>query len=108
MKKVKILGTEYTIKTASRDSDEKLENCDGYVDTTTKEIVVDTMVPKRMSLSDLDGYKRKVVRHEVVHAFLFESGLAHNSWARDEEIIDWMALQFPKMAEVFEKLEVEK
>lgn len=106
--KVNILGTKYTIKTATRDTDVRLENCDGYVDTTTKEIVVDNPKPSEMSWSDMEDYKRKVVRHEVVHAFLYESGLAFNSWGKNEEVVDWIALQFPKMKAVFETLEVEK
>ena len=37
---------------------------------------------------------KKVIRHELVHAFLFESGLSVNSWADNEEIVDWIAIQF--------------
>lgn len=38
-----------------------------------------------------------MIRHELVHAFLFESGLSVNSWADNEEIVDWIAIQFPKL-----------
>lgn len=41
-------------------------------------------------------------RHEIIHAFLFESGLAENSeWAQNEEMVDFFAIQFPKLMEVF-------
>lgn len=44
------------------------------------------------------GTEYKIVRHEIVHAFLKESGLDCNSdWARNEEIVDWIALQGPKI-----------
>ena len=47
------------------------------------------------------------MRHELIHAFLFESGLAENSnWARNEEMVDWIARQFPKMAKTFQEVKV--
>ena len=45
----------------------------------------------------------KVKRHEIIHAFLFESGLAENSaWAQNEEMVDFFAIQFPKLLKAFE------
>ena len=43
-----------------------------------------------------------VLVHELVHAFLYESGLSINSlspsgWASNEEMTDWMAIQGPKL-----------
>jgi hypothetical protein len=35
---------------------------------------------------------------------LFESGLGADSWGINEEIVDWIAYQFPKMAAAFEKV----
>ena len=38
------------------------------------------------------------MRHEIIHAFLCESGLAENSdWATNEELVDWIAIQAPKL-----------
>lgn len=47
-------------------------------------------------------YSKKTLRHEITHAFLFESGLEDNSneadaWARNEEMVDWIAFQGPKI-----------
>lgn len=42
------------------------------------------------------------MRHEVIHAFLCESGM--RQWAEDEQLVDWMAAQFPKIQKVFQKL----
>lgn len=53
---------------------------------------------------------RHVMRHEIIHAFIHESGLGSQShspvygWGNDEEIIDWFAAQYPKMYPIFEKL----
>ena len=51
-----------------------------------------------------------VIRHEIIHAFLFESGLAQNtndveSWAMNEEMVDWLAIQFPKLLKAFKEAE---
>ena len=43
----------------------------------------------------------------LIHAFLNESGLRYNSfapetaWARNEEMVDWIAIQFPKLMKAF-------
>ena len=100
---VNVLGTEYTIKESNKVDDPNLETCDGYCDTSTKTIVIDTFKDSPGSLGDLEAYKNKVIRHELAHAFLYESGLSCNSWAKDEEVVDWIALQFPKLLKAFEK-----
>lgn len=91
MKKVNVLGTEYTIE------EKKLEECDGYCDHSTKEIKI---TEKTGDIGDFPRYQRKVMRHELIHAFLFESGL-HQEFGHDEVTIDWMAAQFPKMVKCF-------
>ena len=56
-----------------------------------------------MNMRDLDKIARKKIRHELVRAFAYESGLAENSpWALNEEMTDWIAIQFPKMLKAFE------
>jgi hypothetical protein len=100
---VDVLGTQYNIIESDRVKDENLENGDGYCDHSVKSIVIDTFKSSPGSLEDLDTYRKQVIRHELVHAFLFESGLANCSWANNEEIVDWIAFQFPKMQQVFEQ-----
>lgn len=98
---VNVLGTKYTIKESNKVADPNLENNDGYCDHTTKTIVIDTFKDSPGSLEDLESYKKQVIRHELIHAFLYESGLDACSWARDEEIVDWIACQFPKIQHAF-------
>ena len=98
---VNVLGTIYTIKETNKLEDLNLENNDGYCDHTTKTIVIDTFQDSPGSVEDLESYKKQVIRHELIHAFLFESGLAGCSWAKDEEIVDWIAFQFPKLSNAF-------
>lgn len=99
-RKVNILGVQYTIKVQDEDENPILQNCDGYCDWTTKEMVVEN--GKNGTLGDMDAYICKVIRHEIVHAFLFESGLFESSasidaWARNEEMVDWFARQGEKI-----------
>ena len=98
---VNVLGTEYTIKRANKIIDLNLEEDDGYCDPSTKTIVIDTFKNSPGSMEDLESYEKQVIRHELIHAFLFESGLDVCSWAKDEEIVDWIAHQFPKLQNAF-------
>ena len=54
--------------------------------------------------SDEEKEKRykEVLRHEMIHAFFDESGL--DEYSNDERLVDWIAMQFPKMLEVFLEL----
>lgn len=97
---VDILGTPYAIREQSESENRLLENCDGYCDWTTKEIIVER--EKSGTLGDMDCYFRKVLRHEIVHAFAIESGLHESSggtdaWACNEVMVDWFARQGPKI-----------
>ena len=105
---VDILGQEYIVITANEEEKPKLKNCDGYMDQSIKEIVVGEFEESPTGISDLESYTRKVLRHEIIHAFLYESGLWNNSgnvvgWGQSEEITDWIAIQFPKIYKAFEK-----
>ena len=103
---VNVLGVKYTIKESDKVTDVNLEHNDGYCDFTTKTIVIDTFKDSPNSFKDLESYRKQVIRHEVIHAFLYESGLDSCSWGRNEEIVDWIACQFPKMLNVFEQSKV--
>mgnify|MGYP001115980874 CR=1 FL=1 len=97
--KINVLGTEYSI--TQTHNDPRMENIDGFCDETTKEIFVETYEGddgKPGVKTKLDVQRKKNVRHELVHAFLFECGLAENSpWAQNEELVDWIAIQGPKL-----------
>lgn len=101
MKKVNVLGTEYTVKIVDESDDPILKKNDGYCDDTTKTCVVANMKPDEMSKGNLEEYQKKVIRHELIHAFLFESGLSEMSY--DETFVDWIAAQFPKIMETFKE-----
>lgn len=104
---VNILGAEYKIIRSDMVQHPKLERAAGYCDFNVHTIVVDEFKnPDQDATEDMEAYKNKVLRHELVHAFLRESGLSTNSWADNEEIVDWIAIQAPKIFKVFKDLEL--
>lgn len=104
--KIDILGAEWTLEERRLDEDERLQDCDGYCDWTTRLIVVEREAEG--NLGDMARYIAKVKRHEIVHAFLLESGLAESTyspetWAGNEEMIDWFARMGPRICTVWDK-----
>lgn len=104
--KINVLGTLYTVIMSDQTKDPKLINCDGYCDKTSKKIVV-LNSSAQSDLENFEWYRKKVLRHEITHAFLFESGLhenfKHETFGHEETMVDWIAVQFPKLLEVFKK-----
>ena len=87
VKTVDVLGVPYAIIDGDRSKDAALDKADGYCDHTIKTCVIDTLIKTSDSVADLETYRKQVIRHELVHAFLFE----------------WIAYQFPKMLQAFDE-----
>ena len=109
-KTVSILGTEYKVEFRSEKEDKLLIDCFGYTDETDQVLVVQK-IPENNEFVNPDWRIKKTLRHEIIHAFLFESGLDNNTtmsgnWAQNEEMVDWIARQFPKISKVYEQLGV--
>lgn len=103
--KINVLGTTYTIVFKTENEDLALENCVGYCDETIKEIVIKKGEPTKNSVSDLNKHYTSVIKHELIHAFIFESGLDHNSeWALNEEMTSWVSRQFDKINEAYKEI----
>lgn len=103
-----ILGTSYTVHVRTEETDEALKLCSGYCDPTTHSIVVTNQSEKNPGdISDWVVYQRRILRHEIIHAFLFESGLGGDATYREEGdahpelMVDWFARQAPKIYEVY-------
>ena len=109
-RKINILGTEYTICEKTEEQDCRLKKCDGYCDKTSKEIVVLKISADNCDLHNPKWYTDKVLRHEIVHAFLFESGMhEYTNWdtkesCHNEQLVDWFAIQSPKIFKVYLEL----
>ena len=109
-RKSNILGTEYRIEFRKEDEDTILKDCNGYCDVTVKLIVVLAEPNKECDCEDFSFIQKKTLRHEIIHAFLTESGLFNNTynvdagWAKNEEMVDWFAIQSPKIFKVYSEL----
>ena len=114
--KVNILGTEYEIIKKKYDEEEAFErrSIDGFCDDYTKEIVVCDMHTykgwEHEAEKTIKECEKATLRHEIVHAFLSESGLQDSSfaydggWAKNEEMVDWLAIQIPKIHKAFQEV----
>ena len=80
--KIDVLGAEYTLTVCQGSKEPRLKDCDGFCDETTKEMLVENYEDSKGEPNckqNLPVQTNKVKRHEIIHAFLFESGLAENS-----------------------------
>lgn len=103
---INVLGTDICVLFKKETDDPKLKNIVGYFDGSKSLIVVKILEPDENYLGDLDKYQIEILRHEIIHAFLHESGLdactgPAESWATNEEMVDWFAIQSPKIFKVF-------
>lgn len=99
-----ILGTEYKLIL----DDESLKEIDADGECRGYSKVIRIRPLKDMlygGASDDEKRKRynEVLRHEVIHAFFNECGL--DDYCNDEELVDWIAVQFLKMLKVFQELD---
>lgn len=98
-----ILGTPYKIIREKFGN----EDLDGETDYTSHQIRIRT--DNINKLGDFDVLMKKQLRHEIIHAFMAESGLQANfehyrQFGHDETTVAWFAIQFPKMLEVFKQV----
>ena len=88
----------------------------GYCEEENKLIVVADMSEEKY-FGDMDEkaqetYRKKTLRHEIMHAFLNESGLSDSSnrfdgaWAKNEEMVDGLAIQAPNIFSAFKKMNI--
>ena len=103
--KIDVLGTEYEIVFVElKDAD-----IDGDCDSTAHKIRVRS--DNTNNVFDMEQLQKTTLRHEIIHAFMFESGLGF-SWqhpeqfGHDETTVDWFARQFPKILKVYQELDV--
>ena len=106
---VYILGTQYNIKLIPEAEDPMLKTFGGYTDRTVHKIVVKLIEKQSDSVQNLADYAKTIMRHEIIHAFLFESGLGTcaneiDCWSQNGEMVDWFAYQSPKIFKLFQQL----
>ena len=102
MKKINILGTEYEF--AINDNECREMNADGLCKFYDKKILfrsAENMLEPDCSSETKEIRQQEVKRHEIIHAFFAESGLF--DYSDNEQLVNWIAIQFPKMLEVFKE-----
>lgn len=107
MSKINILGQEYEVKIQNEEENPKFKKADGVCEFYSKEIIVCDVQEDEETFNNMQEYRNKVLRHEIIHAFIHESGLdVMSDWARNEEMVDFFAYQIPKIAKLFKELEI--
>ena len=115
--KISILGTEYAIEVRKYGEDASFDalRISGYCDDCTKQLVICDMSThpeyEHENPAVTACVQKETVRHEIIHAFFSESGLTDSSnptlgaWAKNEEMVDWFALQGPKIYKAWQEAE---
>ncbi len=109
---VDILGIRYKIEVHKHNEDKflKEEGLYGYCSEYEKLIVISDMTGEAfndLNEKEKENLRKVTLRHEILHSFFNESGLSSNSmqycngWAKNEEMVDWFAIQFPKILEAY-------
>lgn len=112
---VNILGSKWLIKYV--DDDPAFEEAEGYCEGNERIIIIQNVSiaekndPLAISISAQYINQKRVLRHEIIHAYLIESGLdssalSVDNWATNEEMVDWFARQSPKIFKTFKELKL--
>ena len=98
---VSVLGTVYTVRVCSEAEDARLLGANGITDWSSKEILLEEAPAG--NVRNMEEAVRSVLRHEIVHAFIQESGMPTAPWAT-EEMVDWLALQGEKIWRAWQEI----
>ena len=117
---INVLGTPYRVEMRKREDDTDLKAGSGaYCHGNHHLIVIGDLSTyegnvrnenKRMDMIAVRETECLNFRHELVHAFLNESGLqddafeVHKAWPNNEEMVGWFAIQSPKIFKVYKEL----
>ena len=112
-KYIQILGHKWQIEVVKFNDNEYLKKRDaeGVAKPHIRKIIISDGTDKILLTDDerLNRF-RHCLRHEIIHAFLEESGLAACSaktmkpWARNEEMVDWFAKMSTDIYKVYGSL----
>lgn len=116
---VNVLGEFWNIYYRKKGEDKTLQelHLSGYTDYSARMIVIELIEPDEKGLEDIESIYRHVLRHEIIHAFLYESGLCGESelsgtqingeqipWSINEQCVDWFAYQGIKIYAAWEQV----
>lgn len=101
---INILGSQWRVVSRNEKEDERLKGSSGLTDSSCRTIVLTDASPSEYTIANPCSDLQRTLRHDIIHAFMFESGLWCNSistenWSMNEEMVDWFAIQLPKIHE---------
>ena len=102
---INVLGTLYRVDMVPESEDPKLKDMDGYMDPSIKRIVVADVNQRpadNESVHNPEWFQKNIVRHELIHAFITESGLEDAFW-HNEDMVRWLAYMFPRLLVAFKE-----
>ena len=115
-----VLGTAYRVEMRKNieDSTFEREGFEAYCCGIERLIVIgdldsfDTVTDDNAKQDKTANRKSECLnlRHELIHAYLNESGLTacsfvyKSGWAKNEEMVDWFAIQSPKIFATYKEL----
>lgn len=102
---INVLGTLYRVDIVPESEDPKLKDMDGYMDPSIKRIVVADVNQRpadNESVHNPEWFQKNIVRHELIHAFITESGLEDAFW-HNEDMVRWLAYMFPRLLVAFKE-----
>lgn len=103
---VDILGASYFVHTVSEEEDSRMIGNNGFTDWTTKEICIEQ--DWTGNIGNKIMYIKQVILHEIIHAFMYESGFGdcfvHKEMGQEETVVDWFAAQMNKIMGVASKI----
>ena len=96
MIRVDILGEQYEVLDSTDERFDSL-NAVGLCEWWDKKILIkkDIGKPDENTMLNLTAYRNNIIKHEVIHAFLFESGMV--DYERDELLVEWIARNLDRM-----------
>lgn len=103
--KVNVLGTIYIVEIKKQEEMKRLAEDSSFIYGLCK--YGDKKIYIDVDVAQDENEFRTTLRHELIHAFAYESGcFTQVEFALDEMCIDWFALQFPKIFEAFNELNI--
>lgn len=99
---VYIFGHCWGARYEDENEEPRLKQCGGFTDWTDRSIHI-LKIPNDTNLKCPLRYLEKILRHEIIHAYMFESGLGddwtHDVMGHEELTVDWMAYHLVDMAQ---------
>lgn len=107
METVDILGVEYDFV---RNADPveypimDIRDAMGYAEVNGKRIIIGELIPEVGGAEDISEAVDETMRHEIIHGFVYESGLYFPSVEEEERIVTWIARMFPRLLRSFRQI----